>query len=1155
MKKRTIKTYLLKLITVILATVITLVSVPTIIMSEGLTTGLISSNDNVSIKNTTNDFKENRLLRDEFSKHYTLKNGENFAVIFPEPVHYYDENEGWKDVDNRLTYNATTQKYISANPKFTTAFADNAASDELVSITADGYTVSWSISFSNISDGKLISEKANADRVSVTNGKDTEAVLAEVKQDYANIQSNTAYTNAISTTALAETVYKEKVTDIGKAISEVNYFNAIDNVVSLKYSVLHGKIEEDIILRSPSGFVSYTLTVNTGGLVVYSQNDGEVVFENYNGETVFVIDSPWMSDAVCSFSKDISVSVVQDGDIATITYTPDDEWLKSNERVYPVLIDPTFTTRDYTSNYVDTYIMQGEKDYTLYEDSQTLQIGTSPVGYWCGYIKILNIPNISRITYQQITSANLQLWTTSRYNYSLNLNEVTSPWAGETNISTPSYSRIVSNISSVNQSDGTYKYTFDLTNFFHQIYRLWGDYSYYWENIGYGFMLDSATSTPDSQTWIQSSEATTYRPVMTITYNFDLYGYVFDGGVYSIGNANNPGTLAVNVHNGYDVTGTNIYMLQKDDSLLSQAFKITYNENSGYYKIKPICSSNGNGKALGFDFESTVSDNDGYTTANVELFDDIPANANNIEWVIEPSLQFNGFIIISRADPNLALTFKAGLGSGTGTLATSMGNVYVSELECAFDEVNYTYNYSVSQQWTFFSGGQQIVYADDISNATVSILESGNELYLNCYVSSFGDTITWSSSDTCIASVEKGVVTGRSIGDVTITATTKNNLGEVIAIQDLNLNVIPSSSKEYYLQSANNKSVQCLETHPTNIELSSHEYLDIQRWNFIYSSGYFKIQNVVTGYYLTAPSFNSENIVITSQEYNSSISNRQQWKLTRLSNGKFKIQSKYHENTSLVLYSSGVSSIVQRNYVNDSNFGDEWNIMEHPPTVHIQLYADEAYRNLDSNYSSRIDSHMQTIRGFFLDEFGMWVEYSSVQEITSLGDQCDDLSGSGWNPICTHATNTNCKNSVEYLNNGTTQTLHHKNVFNIAKNFYNSNNFSSNDKQLVFTGHNFCMVDENGEHKSGPLGMAWQQHGLVILGDILNRHNETMIILHEVLHLYGANDHYGPNNSLTGNANYDANCMFGDNRENITGFVLCNGCMADITANIDTYKN
>ena len=458
------KARVLKFFSASLALVMLLASLPTVIFAESTSLGSMSADSNASLSGS-GAFLEDESMRDKFSKHYVLEDGSRFAVVFPEAVHYDDGNE-WKEVDNRLTYNSKTGKYVSANPMFTTAFADNAASGELVSISDGEYTVSWSISFNKTVGNELVQVAASNSAASVQNGADVAEKLSEAKRLQAS-RGDAASVAAVgtSTDTSPESVYKNTVTDLGKALSGISYENALDGAVSLRYSVMHQKIEEDIILRSKSDFASYTLTVNTGGLTVIAEDDGSVTFRNASGEAVFTIDAPWMQDSAYGFSKDIAVTVAQTGNTATITYTPSAEWLSDEDRVYPVLIDPTFTTRDYTANYVDTHVLSGERNYIYRDDYVDLYAGLSPIGEWYTYIKLSNIPSFGGRSIS-ISEGELVMYTTSSLNYPLHLNLTKSEWLNQSNIPQPETERILSNVTSIEETAGVFKYSFDLTSFF-----------------------------------------------------------------------------------------------------------------------------------------------------------------------------------------------------------------------------------------------------------------------------------------------------------------------------------------------------------------------------------------------------------------------------------------------------------------------------------------------------------------------------------------------------------------------------------------------------------------------------------------------------------------------------------------------------------------
>ena len=775
------KTRILKFLSISLSIIMLLASLPNIVFAESTSLGSISADSNVSLSGS-GAFLEDESMRDKFSKHYVLEDGSRFAVIFPEAVHYDDGNE-WKEVDNRLTYNSKTGKYVSANPMFTTAFADNAASGELVSISDGEYTVSWSISFNKTVGNELVQVAASNSAASVQNGADVAEKLSEAKRLQAS-RGDAAGIAAVGTSAgtSPESVYKNTVTDLGKALSGISYENALDGAVSLRYSVMHQKIEEDIILRSKSDFASYTLTVNTGGLTVIAEDDGSIIFRNASGEAVFTIDAPWMQDSAYGFSKDIAVTVAQTGNTATVTYTPSAEWLSDEDRVYPVLIDPTFTTRDYTANYVDTHVLSGGTDYTYYDDMQSLYAGSSPVGEWKAYIKILNIPNINDDASYAITDATLCVWTTSSYNFPLTLSRTTSAWAGQTNIPEPTSRLIESNVSAVACSDGTYKYVFDLRNGM--------DQNYYFHNLCDSFKIEGASSESDTATVLNSSEAVTHRPILTLSYTSISNYFLNTDGVYSLKGYGTSNYMTT--YNGGVSNGTNVCMGSpvSISTSLAQSYRFEYIAATDTWKIHAMTIANGYDKVIGFSYEDTVSDTGGYIPTNVELY---PSNADNecIEWIIEP-MNDTRFKIVSAYDPNLVLSFYGTTSWSGGNLPTANGNICVAQYVPSTSSGT-----NPGQYWELYSGGTMVTNGDNI--AEIQTFEMNEYETYSFDVTVYGgyQRVSWSSSHPSVASVSNGQITAKCLGETTITATVRDEQNVVLNTYSMTLSVVLEDSVYY----------------------------------------------------------------------------------------------------------------------------------------------------------------------------------------------------------------------------------------------------------------------------------------------------------------------------------------------------------------------
>ena len=80
--------------------------------------------------------------RTEYSKEYLMSNGLNMIVVYPEAVHYEENNE-WKEINNTLKAVGTgaNASYINTAGEWTVSFPQQLNSSKTVSISRDGYTL------------------------------------------------------------------------------------------------------------------------------------------------------------------------------------------------------------------------------------------------------------------------------------------------------------------------------------------------------------------------------------------------------------------------------------------------------------------------------------------------------------------------------------------------------------------------------------------------------------------------------------------------------------------------------------------------------------------------------------------------------------------------------------------------------------------------------------------------------------------------------------------------------------------------------------------------------------------------------------------------------------------------------------------------------
>ena len=232
-----------------------------------------------------------------------------------------------------------------------------------------------------------------------------------------------------------ETNYQKTI--VIKAVSSVLYQNAFGDKVDLQYTVAPGKIKEDVILRENSAFHSYTMNVDTNGLTAVKSENNTVEFLKTDGTSVFIIQTPYMYDSADECSYDIDIIIEQTGNIASVTYTPDSNWINSGERVYPITIDPSVQAVSSLnrSSISDTYVHEGNGSCCSGINPSThdrLYIGRKGNRIHRAYFKINTLPTIVSGSYINQAEVYAQCYNGTTTSKPFSINKVTSSWNDST---------------------------------------------------------------------------------------------------------------------------------------------------------------------------------------------------------------------------------------------------------------------------------------------------------------------------------------------------------------------------------------------------------------------------------------------------------------------------------------------------------------------------------------------------------------------------------------------------------------------------------------------------------------------------------------------------------------------------------------------------
>ena len=221
----------------------------------------------------------------------------------------------------------------------------------------------------------------------------------------------------------------------------VTYKDAVAGA-DLSYRVGPGRVKENIVLDArPSGPVSFTFTLDAGGLTPKAKKDGSIAFFGEGADPVLVIPAAFMTDAKknaasaygTGYSPAVKQKLSKSGKGWKLTVTPDAKWLAAPERQYPVVIDPTISIAPTPSTAQDVMI-SSDGPGSNYDDNWRLSVGNTTTGASRALIRfpIAGVPAGTKLD-----SADLKLYfdqthTASDSEVQLEAHRATQSWSEST---------------------------------------------------------------------------------------------------------------------------------------------------------------------------------------------------------------------------------------------------------------------------------------------------------------------------------------------------------------------------------------------------------------------------------------------------------------------------------------------------------------------------------------------------------------------------------------------------------------------------------------------------------------------------------------------------------------------------------------------------
>lgn len=294
-------------------------------------------------------------LRSEYGKCFNNNDGTTTTFINTVPMHYYNGNE-WVDIDNSLIYE--NGSYTNINNSMNVTLAENtsvssieaAYNEPMVQIESDGYKIGWNFIDNNFNNNFYKD-------ISILDVPTSNIKIEDSKEVKFSLDNNKITDNIIDTVTKLES----------SAI-----YNSIYNNVDVNIEVKPKSVKETIILNNSDVPEQFVYFIQCKDLEATIYEDNTVHFYNNENE-IFTIPTPYMFDSSDNLENnyDINVEMEKYKDGYLYTITPDKKWLMSEERVYPVIIDPEFVS---TYRKVSTTYNSENNPSTVYNEN-SVQIG------------------------------------------------------------------------------------------------------------------------------------------------------------------------------------------------------------------------------------------------------------------------------------------------------------------------------------------------------------------------------------------------------------------------------------------------------------------------------------------------------------------------------------------------------------------------------------------------------------------------------------------------------------------------------------------------------------------------------------------------------------------------------------------------------------
>ncbi len=169
-------------------------------------------------------------------------------------------------------------------------------------------------------------------------------------------------------------------------------YKSVFKNVDFNYSVGSFGVKENIFVYAPLPEYVFDFTIRATGLILTPNENGEIVACNEDGEAIFLIPAPNMTDADGNYSESVCYELThEDDDSYILSVRAEKDWLNDSERSFPVKIDPSvYPVGKQTADSLTFY--DGDKTGIEYNRAR-IRFGKSDSGMCGGLISFPNDNN------------------------------------------------------------------------------------------------------------------------------------------------------------------------------------------------------------------------------------------------------------------------------------------------------------------------------------------------------------------------------------------------------------------------------------------------------------------------------------------------------------------------------------------------------------------------------------------------------------------------------------------------------------------------------------------------------------------------------------------------------------------------------------------